>query len=187
MNKREAAAVLRVSERTLTTWQALGMPYRAGGPGVEGDYDPVAIGAWARGRGLGALRANSPGIPEDLGALEPSERVSRLMRDLPRAMSDDQKFICMLSGDILGKLMSDALLPLCLWWMNAFSIDAPEALDHYALLTVLLMELNARRLGVDSDAIAYEICGLLELAGDDRARAIELLARAAAANKRDER
>lgn len=54
LNKRELAEALDVSERTLTEWQAEGMPIAAqGGPGADNSYDLAEVVRWACLREIG--------------------------------------------------------------------------------------------------------------------------------------
>jgi hypothetical protein len=145
MNKRQAAETLRVSERTLTDWQQRGCPYTPGGPGRDGEYDPIAIARWAGQNGLGEPQANSP------GAASP---------DL--AADHDAHFMAEMTGRILGKLLSDAAAPACVGLMDESKLDAAGALRAYGVVVSVLVAVNDRIVRRDCN---YHIDGMLVLAG----------------------
>lgn len=61
LNKASLADFLNVSERTLTDWQAEGMPMLlAGGRGASNEYDSGAVVAWMLDRAVRKVRAESP-------------------------------------------------------------------------------------------------------------------------------
>jgi hypothetical protein len=77
LNKRELALKLRVSERSLTTWQAAGMPVlEHGRRGQASVYDLAAVVRWIKSTGHGIYRVNLDEIERELGAVTASAYMS---------------------------------------------------------------------------------------------------------------
>ena len=61
VNKRQLSEILGVSEETLTSWQADGMPVKTkGAQGVSGEYEPAAAIRWWLDRELDKVRSEQP-------------------------------------------------------------------------------------------------------------------------------
>lgn len=61
IGQNEIAAVFGVTARTITEWQAAGMPLAVqGGPGVPGEYDSVACIRWMVEREVHKVQGASP-------------------------------------------------------------------------------------------------------------------------------
>jgi phage terminase Nu1 subunit (DNA packaging protein) len=45
-NKKHLAEIFGITERTLTTYQSAGLPFKAGGPGKDNEYDTIAVYNW---------------------------------------------------------------------------------------------------------------------------------------------
>lgn len=53
-NKKHLVEIFGVSERSLTTYQSAGMPFRSGGQGKDNEYDTIAVFNWLVARNKNA-------------------------------------------------------------------------------------------------------------------------------------
>lgn len=61
VNKRQLSEILGVSEETLSTWQANGMPVKTlGSQGISGEYEPSVVIRWWMDRELDKVRSEQP-------------------------------------------------------------------------------------------------------------------------------
>ncbi len=132
----------------MTDWQQRGCPYTPGPAGMEGAYDPIAIARWAAKLGLGEPRANSPStVPETTSKEDMNAQVT---------------------GPVVGKLLSEATIPVCLGMMEVLGVKAAASVRMYQHLVQLLVTINDRLCGADAN---YPIEGALAAIGDTDLRA----------------
>jgi hypothetical protein len=106
------------------------MPYVAGGPGREGEYDPSAIARWAVGNGLGDQTT--------LRRTAMRAEVAELARELEAKAG----------ANAISRAMSRAVIPACIGLLDqALVPDARTALNVYGTITLVLV------------AVHDELCG----------------------------
>jgi hypothetical protein len=124
LNKAELAGKLRVSQRSLTTWQKEGLPVlEHGRRGQHNVYDLAAVVAWIKktGRGLD-LRMNAkpidiPGLERELGLNQPPQLApappefpcARTIQAIEEAMGVSLVKACAITVKLLGLAPGTAL------------------------------------------------------------------------------
>lgn len=155
----EIAGIFGVSARTITEWQAAGMPVAVqGGPGVPGEYESDACIRWLVAREVSKVQGESPkdrlarlqgdqlemdlaerrGQLIEAGAVEPAMRAA-IVSARERIRNEPARIAAALEGQgkaqreaLLRDLFDEALAKLGQWQQAGLDEEAQEAHERAA-------------------------------------------------------